>query len=216
MDFTNAHLPSGHSDDDDGDSAVNATIDDCMRMWRHAVEWVKHETIIGVREGATQAAGWEDDDRDVWVESVQRIRESGLFDADMSYNLLHHIIRTAVEEGAYDTDAELEEIGERMGVLCDSYDLPEGTDFTPWPDPPAEWTLLVGAARAREQEIEYEILRDAGEHEMVRLMTDDRAEFDRRIKVVENRIRRDHIAERARWDPLTPRDIERLELETLE
>ena len=197
MDFANAHLPSGDSDDD-GDSAVNATIDDCLRMWRRAVEWVKHETIIGVRECATQAAGWEDADRDVWVESIQRMRESGLFDADMSYNLLHHIIWTAVEDGVYDTDAELEDIFERMGALCDSYDLPAGTDFTPWPDPPAEWTRLVGAARAREQEIEYEILRAAGEHEMVRLMTDDRAEFDRRIKVVENRIRRDHVAERER------------------
>jgi hypothetical protein len=64
--------------------------------------------------------------------------------------------------------------------------------------------------------MEYEVLRAAGEHEMVRLMIEERAEFDRRIKVVENRIRRDHSAERERWDPLTERDVERLSLEQLD
>lgn len=214
MDFENAHLASGDSDDDD--SSVNPTVDDCVRMWHHAIEWTKHETIIGVREGAAQAAGWEEDDRDIWIESIQRVRASGLFDADTAYNLLHHIVEAAVEGDAYDDDEELDEIGERMDALCRMYDLPDGTDFTPWPIPPAEWTALVREARAREQEMEYEVLRAAGEYEMVRMMIEERVEFDRRIKVVENRIRRDHIAERERWDPLTERDVQWLSLEQLD
>jgi hypothetical protein len=205
------------SDDDDGDPRdLNPTIDDCVRLWHQAIEWIKHDTIIGIRELAAQAAGWEEADRDMWIDSVQRVRANGLFDADTAYNLLHHIVEEAVMYDAYAIDEELQEIGDRMEALCDLYGLPEGTDFTPWRDPPAEWTALVRECEAREQGMEYEVLRAAGEHEMVRVMIEERAEFDRRIKVVENRIRRDHSAERERWDPLTERDVERLSLEQLD
>jgi hypothetical protein len=214
MDFDYAHVPSGSFDDEETNPAdLDPTIDDCMRMWRQGIEWFKHDTVFGVRQFAGQEAGFENAALDLWVESVQRLRAAGLFDADTSYNLLHFIVETGLDYEAYDVDPQLDEIGDRMFALCQQYGLPEGTDFTPWPDPPPEWVALVREARAREQEMEYEVLRDAGEHEMVQLMIDAPDEFKRRVADVEVRLQRDHVAERDRWYPLSAEDKARLGIE---
>jgi hypothetical protein len=189
-------IPSFDEDDDEF-ADHDPTMADCIRLWHQASEWHQHDTLLGIREFAGCLAEPEDaagvQQRDLWIESVQRVRTAGLFDEDTAYNFIWYIV-----DIHFDANPRY---GDEMDALCLAHGLPEGQDFTPWPNPPAEWTRLVNAMEARELELRCEVLRAAGEAELARLVTERPAEFERRMAVVSARITRDHERERARWMP---------------
>jgi hypothetical protein len=199
-------IPPIDEDDDYEFADHDPTMADCVRLWHQAIEWHQHDTLLGIREFAgclaepENAAGVEQ--RDLWIESVRRVRAAGLFDEDTAYNFIWYIVDIHFDANPrYDDDPELITIGDKMDALCLAHGLPEGEDFTPWPNPPAEWTRLENAMEARERELRCEVLRSASEAELARLVTERPAEFEKRMAVVEARITRDHEEERARWMP---------------
>ena len=202
----NREIPPLDEDDEYEFADHDPTMADCLRLWHQAIEWHQHDTLLGIREFAGVLAEPEDaagvENRDLWIESVRRLRAAGLFDEDTAYNFMWYIVDAHFDgQPLYNEDPELITIGDGMDALCLAHGLPEGEDFTSWTSPPAEWTRLVSAMEARELELRCAVLRAAGEGGLARLVTEQPAEFRRRMAVVDARITRDHERERALWMP---------------
>ena len=196
-----AKRPGDWDDDEDEFAGRDPTLEECIRLWHQGIEWYGHDTLLGIREFAGCTSETSEPSRRTWIASVQRLRAAGLFDTDTSYNLLYYVVDVSLDYQSFFDDPTLSEISDRMESLCRAHGLPDDEDFTPWPNPPAEWTALTREFDEREAEMRREVLRDAGEHEMVRLMTGQAAEFRRRIAAVEARLEGDHAEARSRTMP---------------
>lgn len=195
--------PDGWDDDEDEFGGRDPSLEECLRLWHQGIEWYRHDTLLGIREFAGCTSETSEESRRTWITSVQRLRAAGLFDADTSYNLLHYIVDTSLDYQSFFDDPALCEISDRMDALCRAHGLDECDDFTSWATPPSAWTVLVREWDEREAEMRREVLRDAGEYEMVRLITGQPTEFRRRIAAVEARLEGDHAEARSRTMPRT-------------
>jgi hypothetical protein len=194
--------PDWKYEDEEGDFDDRApTLDECIGLWRRAIEGHKHSTVVGIRKFADSTCGPGPTCQTVrrtWIESIKRLRAEGLFDVDTSYNLINHIVGGSLDSAGYYDDPVLQEILDRMEALCDAHGLSDLAEVGLWSDPPAGWEALRREYNDREDEMRNAILRAAGEHDMIALLTNDPDEFKRRTAAVETRIKRDHDAARAR------------------
>ena len=213
---TDPYDPLYDVDDDEYEFADHdPTVGECVRMWHEAIEWHKHSTLFGTAEFAAVLSEENPEQLNRWIESVRLVREQALIDADTSYWLLWSIVDEAVEaEGVLD-DPGLAEIGDRMDLFCRAHGrdpLGDKGDFTYAEYQPPGWRELEVEFANRQLEMRRERLRAAGEHAMLKLMVDQPDEYARRQATIERRIKKDHVAERARWMPLEDHWLRRLGL----
>jgi hypothetical protein len=187
------------------------TVDECVRLFRDAVTWYKHETLYSLRELA-EVYVRDDDQRAVWIEAIGCARDEGIIDRDIAANILHWIVDDSLDDDpSFEDDARLEEIGEQIEEIHRAYNHEL---LTPWRGPlPPQLRVLLDASDARELELVADILESEGERDVADLIRNDPDEFLRRNAAAERKIRRDFADERERWQPLDARWREMLELD---
>jgi len=213
MDLDGSDAPIPPDDDEDEFADHDPTLADCVRLWHQAIEWFKHDTLYGVVEFAGISSQEKPVQRATWIESVQRVREAGLFDIDTSWYLIWSVVETAYEAEDVFEDPIIGSISDRMTALCRAHGLDDCDDFTTTSYKPPEWDALLQAWEEREAQLKYDMLEEAGEHAMVAMLRGQPAEFERRRAAVEVRVRRDFAAERERWMPLDAAWTKRLALD---
>ncbi len=194
------------------------TLDECVRMWHEAIEWHKHHTLYDTADFAVALSEENPEQLNTWIKSVRIVREQALIDADTSYWLLWSIVDGAADAESVLDDPELVAIGDRMDAFCRAHGRDphgDGGDFTYAAYQPPGWRELQSEFEERQLEMRREHLRAAGEHTMLKLMTEQPAEYARRQATVARRIKKDHAAERGRWMPLDDWWLRRIGLEDL-
>jgi len=182
-----------HENDDDWEfDDRDPTLADAIRLWHEGIEWYRDSTVLGIRQFGGGLSARDESQRRIWIASVRNVEASGLVDHETAIGLIDGIMREYFYNCHNLDDPEQERISDEMGVLCRLHGLPEGKDFTGHPNPPPEWTALVAAGDARDEEQLREILVECGVSEVWRLRSERRAEYDAVVARVDARLEADY------------------------
>jgi hypothetical protein len=159
---------------------------------------MKHgDTVLGMVDVAGQQSIDDEPQRAIWLKSVQHMRSEGHFDSDTATYIMYGIVHEELEYEGWFDDPEIERIVDEMEALCAAHGLPEHSDFTGDPNPPAEWTRLVNAMEHRERAILADVLRQAGEDGMAEQLVKAPDTFLAEVLLTESRWRAVHDKTRA-------------------
>ena len=123
-----------------------------------------------------------DGDGDLWIKSVQRAREAGAVDLDLSWLLIDRITSSMIP-GELD-DSYQADLVEKFWDVEDEYGNVDEDDDESVKSAPEAWKVLNRARNRRLTMLQVRVLRAAGEDEMARMLEEQPDEFARRMEQV--------------------------------
>lgn len=121
-------------------------------------------------------------DGDAWVKSVQRAREAGVLERDLSWLLLDRIADAMIPGET--SDSYQADLAEKFIDIEAEYGDVDESDEESVRNAPEAWRVLQRARDRRLTMLKVRVLRAAGEEEMARMLEEQPAEFARRMQKV--------------------------------
>lgn len=165
-------------------AAYEETLDQRVEQWVQATgDGESMWTVPAVLDFAMIGSyGNEDGDGDLWIKSLQRARDAGAVDLDLSWLLIDRISSQMIpgELG----DSYQADLVEKFWDVEDEYGEVDERDEESVKNAPDAWRVLDRARTRRLTMLQVRVLRAAGEDEMARLIEEKPEEFAQRMAQV--------------------------------